>query len=172
MSKESQKSDKQRFKLCVPSCPRLIMGGDTHSLCIACLEQSMLSQLSRELTVLIASGSHCACSAPRGRSLRRVPSVVFLAAQVPLLPNQSSSCFCGDCKWIWQRDRRWASPFFHPHLPGPMFPLGVRKHDQWFLPSWERARRATYLPPRRLMLRMSRRVRLWIPSSMRSCWRW
>ncbi len=37
MSKESQKSDKQRFKLCVPSCPRLIMGGDTHSLCVACL---------------------------------------------------------------------------------------------------------------------------------------
>ncbi len=30
-------SDKQRFRLCVPPCPRFIMGGDTHSLCFACL---------------------------------------------------------------------------------------------------------------------------------------
>ncbi len=31
------KSDKQRFRLCVPPCPRFITGGDTHSLCVACL---------------------------------------------------------------------------------------------------------------------------------------
>ncbi len=29
--------DKQHFRLCVPPCPRFITGGDTHSLCIACL---------------------------------------------------------------------------------------------------------------------------------------
>ncbi len=35
--KQKNESDKQRFRLCVPPCLRFIMGGDTHSLCVACL---------------------------------------------------------------------------------------------------------------------------------------
>ncbi len=30
-------SDRQRFRILVPSCPCFITGGDTHSLCVACL---------------------------------------------------------------------------------------------------------------------------------------
>ncbi len=37
MANGKHESDKQNFKLCVPPCPRFITGGDTHSLCVACL---------------------------------------------------------------------------------------------------------------------------------------
>lgn len=30
-------TDKQRFKRCVPPCPRFITGGDTHNMCVVCL---------------------------------------------------------------------------------------------------------------------------------------
>ncbi len=35
---KKQESDKERFRLCASSCQRFIMGGDTHNLCVACME--------------------------------------------------------------------------------------------------------------------------------------
>ncbi len=37
MASKDKRVDKQSFMLCVPPCPRFITGGDTHSLCVACL---------------------------------------------------------------------------------------------------------------------------------------
>ncbi len=37
MASGKHESDMQRFRLCVPPCPRFITGGDAHSLCVACL---------------------------------------------------------------------------------------------------------------------------------------
>ncbi len=78
MATGKQESDKQRFRLCASPCPRFITGGDTHSLCVACLgaEHAM-----RELIVFA-----CLCdrSAPEEHSLKRALSPVLLAVLVPL----------------------------------------------------------------------------------------
>ncbi len=37
MATSKQESDRQCFRLCASPCPRFITGGDTHSLCVACL---------------------------------------------------------------------------------------------------------------------------------------
>ncbi len=37
MASGKHESDMQRFRLCVPPCPRFITSGDAHSLCVACL---------------------------------------------------------------------------------------------------------------------------------------
>ncbi len=54
MAKSGKKeSDKQRFRLCVPPCPRFITGGDTH---VACLGAE------HALSVLEGAGCpHCVC---------------------------------------------------------------------------------------------------------------
>ncbi len=56
MATGKHESDEQHFRLCVPPCPRFIMSGDTHSLCVACLgAEHARSALEGELPALCSS---------------------------------------------------------------------------------------------------------------------
>ncbi len=73
---------------CVPPCPRFIMGGDTHSLCVACL----VVEHARSAL----EGADC----PYCVSMRTPRSFQF-----------GSRFYLEDHKWIWQNVWRWARPF-------------------------------------------------------------
>ncbi len=157
MSKASAKTDKgesrSRFRLCVPPCPRYITSGDTHSLCVVCLG--------------VKHAESALGFAPGGLSLRGEPSPAFLTVLAPSPPRRSGSCTRGFRSWIWWREWRRAGPYLLPHLPDPLPALWDQKPVLRFLPPGERARRFSYLPPRRLMWR-ALNTRPFNPHSMRS----
>ncbi len=74
------------------SCPRYIMSGDTHSLCVLCLGVMHAESALEGLAVLIVSGYYCVRFAPGGFSSRREPSPGFLAVLDPFcvfFPSES-----------------------------------------------------------------------------------
>ncbi len=121
--------------------------------------RSTLSQLSRELTVRIASASRCGRFAPGGLSLRREPSPTFLAAMVRLR------------SWGSQVDLVEGMETGASLSRDPALPPRARKHAlmERFLPPTESARRSDCRPLRRAMARAPMNH----PSlhSMRSLWR-
>ncbi len=66
MATGKQVSDKQRFRLCASHCPRFITGGDTHSLCIACLGAEHAQSALEE-----ADCPHCVRISMRSLRFRR-----------------------------------------------------------------------------------------------------
>lgn len=71
MEKASDKSDKQHISQCVTPCSRLSTGGDTHNLCIACLEAEH-AQAALEVADCAHYERLPLRSTPACRSLRRV----------------------------------------------------------------------------------------------------
>ncbi len=122
----------QHYRLCVPSCPRSITGGDTHSLCVVCLGAKHAESALKGAG--IASVCRCVHFAPGRLSSRREPSPAFLAVPALLPPRWSNGCIRGDHRWIWWREWRWASPFLLPHPPDPAPALWDRKPALQFLP--------------------------------------
>ncbi len=177
MASGKHESDKQRFRLCVPPCPRFVTGGDTHTFCALFVwVRSTLGQLSRE-TVRIVFAFQCGHSIPGERSLRRALSPVVPTVRVPPLPRQSGTLNHGDHRWIWQKDCRRARPFLLLSLPDLVLTLWRRKPIlKRFPPPRERARGSRYLPLRTRVARSSIETRLWIChhslSCLRSYWRW
>ncbi|KAI2649150.1 Retrovirus-related Pol polyprotein from transposon 17.6 [Labeo rohita] len=130
LKKEKHKS-KPRYKPCVPPCSRFIPSGDTHSLCVVCLGADHTES-----------------------ALRREPSPAFLAGLAPLPPRRSGSCTPGVRSWIYWREWRRVNPYLLPHLvdPGPV--LRDRKPVLRFLPPREQPQRFSFLPLRRLNLKL------------------
>ncbi len=145
----------QRFRLCVPPCPRYIMSRDTHSLCVVCLG------VKRALWATVTAYASLPKCSLWGESLLQCSSCCW-----------SRFCIRGVHRWIWWREWRWASPYLFPYPPDPAPALWDRKPALRFLPPGERARHSAYLPPLRLMWRASMRIRPLNRLSMRRCWRW
>ncbi len=108
--KTKHKGDsRSRFRLCVPPCPRYIMCGDTHSLCVVCLGvKHAESALEGERILLL----RYARFAPGRLSLRREPLPALLTVLAPL-----RLCTRGVCSLIWRREWRWAVPYLLPQPP-------------------------------------------------------
>ncbi len=67
MATSKQESDRQCFRLCASPCPRFITGGDTHSLCVACLGAKHARSALEG-----ADCSHCVRMSMRSLHSRRV----------------------------------------------------------------------------------------------------
>ncbi len=137
MSKASYKSKKgkssSQCRQCVPPCPRFITGGDTHSPCVVCLG------VKHAESALDGAGCpHCA----RFHCIRFEEGVFAFGA---------AAAFVGLAIGFGNGDGR--DPYLYPHLPDPLPVLWDRKPVLRFLSLRGRAKRFTYLPPRRKMWR-------------------
>ncbi len=149
------------YRLCVPPCQFYITSGDTHSLCMVCF------------------GAKHAESAPKGADCppcERLPLRTLCSRKALFEEGAFASVPCDAGPASAEAERQLHSWGSQVDLVEGMEMESLSPWDRkpilQFLPPGERARHSTYLPPRRLMWRASRRIRPFNCPSMRSCWRW
>ncbi len=93
MATGKHESDRQRFRILVPPCPCFITGGDTHSLCVACLGEEHPW----------GGTTHSILSLNRGfRDLPPVQSSLYEKIVCHCLPHR-----CFYTSWLLRHLQRW-----------------------------------------------------------------
>ncbi len=136
MASGKHESDKQRFRLCVPPCPRFVTGGDTHSLCVVCLGAE------HARSALEGDCPHCVRLSMRMLHSRRALFEEGALASVPHGSGPASAKAERRLKsWGSQMDlaeRLETGSSFSPSFPArsSAHSLEMKPILKWFPPEW------------------------------------
>ncbi len=176
MASGKHESDKQRFRLCVPPCPRFVTGGDTHSLCVVCLGAE------HARSALEGDCPHCVRLSMRMLHSRRALFEEGALASVPHGSGPASAKAERRLKsWGSQMDlaeRLETGSSFSPSSPArsSAHSLEMEAHSETVSSTLREGSGSRYLPLRTRVARSLIETRLWIChhslSWLRSYWRW